>query len=168
VSLERIAVRVSRDLKQVVFVGALAVIFHVGPYRHTRDIDLALAHPLSDERFESLGYGIFREGGKKVIRTKEGVKLDVYTGDVGGIPVSVVFETAVAKRVGSGELKVMCLEALLVAKMRASRPQDIEDVQTLCQRLGKTIRWNVVDALATSLESAELKNIVSAFRNYKR
>ncbi len=167
-SLESIAVRVSRDLKQVVFVGAFAVMCHVGPYRRTRDIDLALGHPLNDEAFERLGYRIFHEGGKKVIRTKEGVKLDVYTGDVGGIPVSVVFGTAVAKRVGSGEVKVMCLEALLVAKTRASRPQDIEDVQTLCRRLGKTIRWNVVDALATSVESAELKNVVAAFRNYRR
>lgn len=164
-SLESIAVRVSRDLKRVVFVGAFAVICHTGPYRRTRDIDLALATPLNDEEFERLGYRIFREGGKKVIRTREGVKLDVYTRDVSGIPVSVIFETAVAKRAGSDEVKVMCLEALLIAKMRASRPQDVEDVQTLCRRLGKTIRWEVVDRLATPMESADLKNVVSAFSN---
>jgi len=163
VSLESIAVRVSRDLKEVVFVGAFAVICHIGPYRRTRDIDLALTTPLSDEEFERLGYHIFHESGKKVIRTSEGVKLDVYTRDVSGIPVSEVFSTAVVKRVGSGEIRAMCLEALLIAKMRASRPQDIEDVQTLCRRLGKTIRWDVVDELATPLESAELKNVVSAF-----
>ncbi len=139
------------------------MVCHVGPYRRTRDIDLALATPLSDEEFEKLGYRIFHESGKKVIRTREGVKLDVYTRDVSGIPVSDVFQTAVAKGIGSGEVKVICLEALLIAKMRASRPQDIEDVQTLCRRLGKTIRWNVVEALATQLESAELKNAVSAF-----
>jgi hypothetical protein len=74
---------------------------------------------LSDEDFESLGYRIFQESGKKVIMTGEGVKLDVYTRDISGIPVSVVFETAVEKRVGFGEVKVMCLEALLIAKMRA-------------------------------------------------
>ena len=138
-------------------------ICYIGPYRRTRDIDLALATPLSDEEFEGLGYRIFHEGGKKVLRTKEGVKLDVYTKDVSGIPVPIVFETAVPKRVGSDEVNAMCLEALLIAKLRASRPQDIEDVQTLCRRLGKTIRWNVVDTLATSLESVELKNVVSAF-----
>ena len=162
-SLESIALRVSQDLKRVVFVGAFAVICHIGPYRRTRDIDLALATPLSDEQFESLGYRVFQESGKKVIRTREGVKLDVYTRDVSRIPVPVVFETSIAKRVGSGEVKVMCLEALLIAKMRASRPQDIEDVQTLCRRLGKKIQWNTVDELATPLESSELKNIVSAF-----
>lgn len=162
-SLESIAVRVSRDLKEVVFVGAFAVVCHIGPYRSTRDIDLALATPLSDDEFEKLGYRTFNESGKKVIRTREGVKLDVYTRDVSGIPVSDVFSTAVVKQVDSDEIKVMCLEALLIAKMRASRPQDIEDVQTLCRRRGKTIRWDVVDALATSMESAELKNVASAF-----
>lgn len=161
-SLESAALKVSQDLKQVVFVGAFAVIRHIGPYRRTHDIDLALATPLSDEEFERLGYRIFRESGKKVIMTKEGVKLDVYTRDVSGIPVTVVFETAVSKRVGSGEVKVMCLEALLIAKMRASRPQDIEDIQTLCRRLGKTIDWDIIDKLAASVESAELKNVVSA------
>jgi hypothetical protein len=74
VSLESIALRVSRDLKEVVFVGAFAVICHIGPYRRTRDLDLALATPLSDEEFEGLGYRTFNEGGKKVIRTPEGVK----------------------------------------------------------------------------------------------
>jgi predicted nucleotidyltransferase len=162
VSLESIALRVSQDLKQVVFVGAFAVICHIGPYRRTRDIDLALATPLGDQEFESLGYRIFQESGKKVIRTREGVKLDVYTRDVSGIPVTTVFETAITKRVRSGEVKVMCLESLLIAKMRAARPQDIEDVQTLCRRLGKTIRWTIVKELATPTESAELKNTVSA------
>jgi hypothetical protein len=98
VSLAGIAMRVSRDLKEVVFVGAFAVICHIGPYRRTRDIDLALATPLSDEEFEGLGYHIFHESGKKVIRTPEGVKLDVYTRDVSGIPVSEVFKTAVMRR----------------------------------------------------------------------
>jgi hypothetical protein len=102
VNLESIAVRVSRDLKDAVFVGAFAVVCHVGPYRRTRDIDLALTTPMSDEAFEELGYRIFEENGKKVIRTREGVKLDVYTRDVSGIPVSDVFKTAVVKRVGSG------------------------------------------------------------------
>ena len=167
-SLESIAVRVSLDLRQVVFVGAFAVICHIGPYRRTRDIDLALATPLSDEEFEGLGYRIFHEGGKKVIRTREGVKLDVYTKDVSGIPVPTVFKTAVTKKIGSAEVKIMCLEALLVAKMRASRPQDVEDVQTLCQRLGRKVNWNVVQGVATPMESAELKNVVSAFTSERR
>lgn len=100
-NLERVAVRVSHDLKEVVFIGAFAVVSHIGPYRTTGDIDLALATPMSDEQFERLGYRIFIESGKKVIRTPGGVKMDVYTRDVSGIPIPKIFETAVPKQIKS-------------------------------------------------------------------
>jgi predicted nucleotidyltransferase len=160
VNLDRVAIGVARDLKEVVFVGAFAVICHVGPYRSSQDINIALATPLGDNEFEALGYRIFHESGKKVIRTPEGVKLDVYTRDVSGIMVSDVFRTAITKRIRRNEVRVMGLEALLIAKMRASRPQDIEDLHELCRQLGKTVKWNVVNELATPEESAELKNVV--------
>jgi hypothetical protein len=37
-NLDSIAVRVSKELKDVVFVGAFAVICHIGPYRSSQDI----------------------------------------------------------------------------------------------------------------------------------
>lgn len=162
-SLESVAARISEDLKRVVFVGAFAVTCHIGPYRHTHDIDLAVAYQISDGELEGMGYRVLREGGKRVIRTEEGIKLDIYTKDVSGISIPFIFRTAVTKRIRSKEIKVICLEALLIAKMRAARPQDIEDVQMLCGRLGKTIRWDIVDLLATPIESAELRNVVSAY-----
>jgi SepF-like predicted cell division protein (DUF552 family) len=162
-NFDSIAVRVSKELKDVVFVGAFAVICHIGPYRSSQDIDVALATPLSDEDFEALGYRIFIEGGKKVIRTPEGVKLDVFTRDVSRIPIKEIFRTSVIKRIRGSEIRVMGLEALLIAKMLANCPQDIEDVQQLCRRLGKTIKWDVVDEMASQQESAELKNVVSSF-----
>ena len=156
--------RVAHDFKgRVVFVGAFAVVCHIGPYRQTRDIDLVLASPMTDEEFEALGYRIFTEGGKKVIRTKEGVKIDVFTRDVGGIPVATIFETALEKQLETGKVRIICLEALLIAKMRAARPQDIADIQELCRRRGRSIRWNVVEPFATETEAAELKNVVIAF-----
>ena len=106
------------------------------PYRSTRDIDLALATPLTDEEFEGLGYRIFNESGKKRDRTREGVKLDLRTRDVSGIPVSDVFfggrETGRVKR-DTGHAP----GGVSDRKMRASRPQDVEDVQTLCRRHGR-------------------------------
>jgi len=96
------------------------------------------------------------------MRTKEGVKIDVFTRDVGRIPVATIFETAVEKKLEVGTVKVMCLEALLIAKMRAARPQDITDVQELTRRLGKSIRWDVVNAMASKLEAAELRNTALA------
>ncbi len=156
--------RLTQDFKgRVVFVGAFAVVCHIGPYRQTRDIDLVLASPVTDDKFEEFGYRIFSEGGKKVIRTKEGVKIDVFTRDVGGILAATIFETSLEKQLETGKVRIICLEALLIAKMRAARPQDVVDVQELCRRRGKSVRWNVVNSLATETEAAELKNVVSAF-----
>jgi predicted nucleotidyltransferase len=159
--LDRVAVGKAKDFKQVVFVGAYAAIKY-GVSRRTNDIDLALATPKTYEEFGRLGYGVSAEGGKKVIRTRDGSKLDVYTRDVSGIPVPRIFATAVAIRVDGTFVKVMCLEALLIAKMRAGRPQDSEDIQRLVALRGKFIRWDVVDSVARDLEASELRGYVGA------
>ena len=69
------AVSISEDLKRVVFVDAFAVTYHIGPYRHAHDIDIT--SQISDEELEGMGYRVLREGGKRVIRTEEGIKLDI-------------------------------------------------------------------------------------------
>ena len=56
----------------------------------------------------------------------------------------------------------MALETLLIAKLRPNRAQDIEDIRILCQRLKRTIRWNIIDRLAASTESSELRAITNA------
>lgn len=145
----------------MVFVGAYAAIKY-GVTRRTHDIDLALATPMTDEEFEKLGYGVFSEGGKKVIRTRQGIKMDVYAKDVSGIPVQQVFATAVTIRAGGSPARIMCLEALLLSKMRAGRPQDNDDIRQLCRLRGKTIRWEVVDSMARNLEGTELRGYVKA------
>ena len=159
--LDRAAVEITKDFKEVVFVGAYAAI-HYGVLRGTHDIDLALASPVTEEGFRKLGYGVFNEGGKKVIRTRHGLKLDVYTKDVSGIPVPQIFATAVTVRAAGSPVRIMCLEALLLAKMRAGRPQDSDDIQQLCRLRGKSVRWEVVGSMANSLERTELKGYVRA------
>ena len=161
-NLDSVAVKITKDLGEVVFVGAFAVITHVGTYRQTRDIDLAVASPISDNRLEELGYRVFQEGRKRVIRTQDGVKMDIYTDDVSGIAVPKIFETAITRRIGADEIRVMGLEALLIAKMRASRDQDIEDLQQLCRVKGRSIRWDVVESMAAQLEVSNLRNTVRA------
>lgn len=140
--MDRAAVQITKDLKEVVFVGAYSAISH-GISRGTHDIDLALASAVTDEEFEGLGYGVFNEGGKKVIRTEDGIKMDVYTKDVSGIPVQRIFATAIKIRAAGSPVRIMCLEALLLAKMRAGRPQDTDDIKQLCKLRGKTIRWEL-------------------------
>lgn len=159
--LDRVAAQITKDLGDVAFVGAYASIKY-GVERSTHDIDLALATPVKDADFERLGYGIYAEGGKKVIRTPQGVKMDVYTRDVGGIPVSRLFATAVTVQAAGSPVKIICLEALLLTKMRAGRPQDDDDIRQLCRLRGRSIRWEVVDSMAKNLEGAELRGYVRA------
>jgi predicted nucleotidyltransferase len=161
-NLDRTAVRIAKDLKQVVFIGAYAAIQH-GVARSTRDIDIALATPKTNEEFEKLGYNTYQERGKKVIRTRNGIKIDVYTKDVSGIPVRKIFASALTVRKADSQIKVMCLEALLLAKMRAGRPQDNDDIRQLCRLRGKAIRWDLIESLARGLEAIRLRQYVSAF-----
>ena len=163
-NLDKVAIEITQNLKHVVFVGAYAVMTHIGPFRRTRDIDLALASPISDEELEKLGYRIFLEKGKKTIYTHGGVKIDVYLKDVSGIPVSRIFDTAITKQIGKHNIQVVCLEALLIAKLRAARPQDIDDIQQICRMKGKEIDWKVVESLAEPMEVLDLKMTASVFK----
>lgn len=162
-SLDHVAVEITRDLGEVVFVGAYAVIAHTGIYRQTKDIDLALATAISDGELERLGYRIFQESGKRVTRTRDGIKVDIYLRDVSGITVPQIFATAITRKIGVNKIRVMYLEALLIAKLRASRPQDISDLQRMCELKGKLVRWEVVESMATPVEVSNLKTTVRAF-----
>jgi thioester reductase-like protein len=50
------ASRIAKDLKEVVFVGSIAVFAHIGAHRKTSDIDFAIASTLSDDYLLELGY----------------------------------------------------------------------------------------------------------------
>jgi hypothetical protein len=91
---------------------------------------------MSDEELENHGYFAHDESGKKVRRSPRGVRADIYTKDVGGIEVSIICKTAETQSLGKreGTIRIMSLEALLPAKLRASRPsrpQDAQDIQEL-------------------------------------
>jgi hypothetical protein len=163
------AQKISEELDDVVFIGAIAVQAHTGRGRQTHDIDLALASPISDEELGNRGYFAHIENGKKVLRSPRGVRVDIYTEDVSGIEVSLISKTAVSKSVGKGEsIRIMCLEALLLAKLRASRPnrpQDAQDIQELLSYRKLHIDWSVFEGLgANETEIASLKQPASLRR----
>jgi hypothetical protein len=127
---------------------------------------LALATPMSDEELENRGYLAHLENGKEVRRSARGVRVDIYTEDVSGIEVSIISKTAQPKSVGAGEtIRIMCLEALLLAKLRASRPsrpQDAQDIQELLSYRKLHIDWTVFEELgANEIEIANLKKLAS-------
>jgi hypothetical protein len=160
-NLDRTAVQIAKDLKQVVFVGAYAAILH-GTTRSTRGIDIALATPKTDEELGKLGYHVYQERGKKTVRTPDGIKIDIYTKDVSGIPIREIFATAQTVQKAGQTIRIICLEALLLAKMRAGRPQDNDDLRQLCKLRGKDVRWDLVESMARGLELVRLRQFVTA------
>lgn len=153
------AVKITEDLGRVVFVGALAL-GHYGAYRTTGDIDLAIAS-LDERKLASLGYTRWQSGRSSWI-TPRGVKADFYTRDVGGIPVTWILEKSVPVTSGKKSYRVICLEGLVLAKHRAGRTTDIDDLRQLLTRQGKMINWDLMVEIAKPLEITELKQIAMA------
>jgi hypothetical protein len=163
-NLLREAQKISEELDNVVFIGAIAVQAHTGRGRQTHDIDLALASPMSDKELENRGYLAHLENGKEVRRSPRGVRVDIYSEDVSGIAVSIIAKTAQTKTFkGDRSIRIICLEALLLAKLRASRPsrpQDVYDIQELISYKRKEIDWKVFKELgASETEIARLRQI---------
>ncbi len=151
---------ITEELGRVVFVGALAV-NHYARFRRTKDIDLVMAGPLSESRLSALGYRK-RQGSGKSWYTPRGIQADFYTRDVGGMPVDWILKTSVPVKVGKKEIRVICLEGLILAKHRAGRSQDVADLRQLIERRGGSIKWELMNQIGTDLEIAELRKVVEA------
>lgn len=166
--LQREALVVTEELGDVVFVGAVAVLSYLGwRHRATRDLDLAMASKLNREELEQLGYRMYPERGKEVLRSPRGFKIDIFYNDVSGIPVRVIYKTARKIQVGKTRIKAASLEVLLLAKWRASRPsrpQDREDFITLCEKRGKDVNWKALKDICSALEFSEIERVVMALR----
>jgi len=94
------------------------------------------------------------------------MKVDFYTRDVGGIPVTWILDHAVQVKLGKNkEIRVICLEGLILAKHRAGRTTDIADLRQLLTHRGESIDWNLMAEIAEALEIAELEKISKALAN---
>ncbi len=164
-NLEQEAVKITDELGRVVFVGALAV-NNYSNYRTTKDIDLAIAGPLDEQKLVRLGYTKWSESKGTSWLSPRGIKVDFYTKDVGRIPVTWILDNAVQVKLGKKkEIKVICLEGLMLAKHRAGRTTDIADLRQLMTRRGRNIDWNLMAEIAEPLEIAELRKISKALAN---
>lgn len=146
----------------MVFIGALAV-NHYYNYRTSRDIDLVIASPLDEQKLVRLGYARWSESKGTSWLSPRGVKVDFYTRDVGRIPVTWILDNAVEVKIGkSKEIRVMCLEGIILAKHRAGRTTDIADLRQLMSHRGGSIDWNLMAQIAEPLEMTELRKISNA------
>ena len=130
-------------------------------YRGTKDIDLVVAGPLDSGRLLELGYRK-RAGHDASWYTPRGIQADFYTKDLAKIPASWILDSAVKIRVGKKEIRIICLEGLILAKYRAGRTQDNDDLRQLFTSRGREIRWDVMSQIATELEIIELRNVAKA------
>ncbi len=160
-NLEQEATKIADELGRVAFVGALAV-NHYSRYRTTRDIDLAIAAPLNEQKLIDLGYTRWPESKGTSWLSPRGIKVDFYTRDVGRIPVSWILDKAVQVKLGRKEIKVICLEGLILAKHRAGRTTDNADLKQLLTHRGGTISWELMAEIAEPYEMAELRRISKA------
>ena len=164
--LQREAIAVTKELGDVVFVGAVAVLSYLGwKHRTTMDLDIAMATELTKEQLEHLGYRRFQERGKDVTYSPRGYRIDIYTRDVSDIPIETIYSTASEVVLRKYKIRVASLEVLLVAKLRAmrpSRPQDKDDFNKLCERNGRSIDWKMLNAIATEIEASRIRESVLA------
>ena len=161
-NLEQEAVKIADELGRVVFIGAIAV-NHYSNHRTTKDIDLAIASPLDEQKLVRLGYTRWSESKDTSWLSPRGIKVDFYTRDVGRIPVTWILDHAVQVKLGKNkEIRVICLEGLVLAKHRAGRTTDIADLGQLLTHRGGSIDWNLMAEIAEALEIAELQKVSRA------
>lgn len=161
-NLDQEAVKITDELGEVVFVGALAV-NHYYNYRTTKDIDLAIALPLDEQELVRLRYTRWSESKATSWLSPRGVKVDFYTRDVGRIPVAWILDNAVRVKIGKNkEIRVMCLEGIILAKHRAGRTTDIADLRQLMTHRSGNIDWALMAEIADSVEITELQKISKA------
>lgn len=166
------AIKVSQDLGDVIFIGAVGIFLQTKETRESHDLDFAVAKELSSEFLESKQYLIHRISGKEARYTPRGYKIDIYAKDVSGIPINKVIETAQSIDIKRGIiLKSASIEVLVISKFRAAqkrRGTDDADLRTLAQKRYKDIDWNMLEALTDSeLEFHRIKDNMNALNRYK-
>ena len=160
------ALLINEELDGVIFVGAIARYFHTKVMRESEDIDFAIVKPITNEELDVKGYKTLVEGKKEITRTPRGVKIDIFRHDVSRIPIDVIRDTSAEVQEGKSRIRVIGLEALLVAKHRAQRDQDVEDIKDLIQRKHRQIRLDVLRQITESeVEYSSIQTTINFWKN---
>ncbi|HEU5488472.1 MAG TPA: nucleotidyltransferase [Candidatus Nitrosotalea sp.] len=146
----REAVEIANDIGNVVLIGAAAVMLHAKVGRSSEDLDFALTTELSHEALLDKGYIKFRDK-RDTWQTPRYFKVDFFRKDVGEIPIRSILNMSTIIPVDSkNTLRVISLECLIVAKSRANRPTDREDLRLLAKKKFDDIDWDVIKSISKS------------------
>jgi len=161
--LVREALKITKELGPVTFVGAVAVFLHTKNTRESQDLDFAIAKPITRDELLDKGYRFFTRNGVEETYTPREFKIDIYSErPLNDISIKTIIETSKdfdVDRKGS-IVNAMGLEALILAKFRANRPtQDYPDLRTLAVQRLDDINWNLLETLSkNNAEFQDLKN----------
>ena len=144
------ALEISKELGDVIFIGAIARYLYTKDLRESQDLDFAMEKPVSNEELWNLNYKNEFRNGKEIWYTPRGIKIDRYTKDVSKIPLKLIVENSKYIQVSKkGEkIRTMGLESLIVAKHRAGREQDSEDLSAIAHTKYNEIKWEILREIA--------------------
>jgi hypothetical protein len=145
VLLERIAAELARSGIPYMVIGGQAVLIHGEP-RATRDIDVTLGlgadgYAAVSAATARLGLRVMAPDAERFVR--EHMVLPAIE-DKTGIRVDFIFSftpyeqqaivRAVPREIGAGQVRFATLEDVIIHKLFAGRPRDIEDVRSMLAR----------------------------------
>jgi len=160
--LIREALKITEELGPVTFVGAVAVLLHTKNTRESQDLDFAIVKQISQDELLNKGYKIVTENRKEKTYTPRGFKIDIYSErPLNRIPIETIIETSQNFTVDNKDniVNAMGLEALILAKFRANRPeQDHPDLKRLAIERKGNIKWDLLESLSgDKYEMASIK-----------
>lgn len=140
------ALAITRELGDVIFLGAIARYLYTKDLRESQDLDFATEKPILNEELLLLNYKKEYRNGKEIWYTPRGIKIDRYTRDVSKIPMDRIIKNSKYIQVSNkGEkLRTIGLESLIVAKHRAGREQDSEDLSAVAKIKFGEINWETL------------------------
>ena len=153
--LSRETLAIVEDLGNVIFIGALATYMHTKSGRDSQDIDFVVERQISDEELLSKGYKKSITG-KQPWFTPRGIKIDIYCGGIPGVSYDWIVKNSKTHALGpKHSIRTLGLESLIVAKHKAGRDQDVEDLANIAKRKYHDINWNLIKQITGDQFTAE-------------
>lgn len=140
------AAAIAKELGGIIFIGAVATYMHTKNTRDSRDLDFVVKTMPADDELISKGYKR-SIAGKQPWFSPRGFKIDIFTGDIPGVSFDWIVKNSKEFPVGKKRtIRVLGLESLIVAKHKAGRDQDVEDLKSIAQSKLE-IDWNAVQKI---------------------
>jgi len=160
------AVEIAKDIGDVVLIGAAAVMLHTKIGRSSEDLDFALTTELSDDALLDKGYIKLRDK-RDSWQTPRHFKVDFFRKDVGEIPIKSILDMSTIIQVDTkNTLRVISLECLIVAKSRANRSTDREDLRLLAKKRFNETDWDIIKLISKSdMEFEAIKGNMKFYRD---